>query len=193
MTLLGDWFYTVGTFVANNALVIAQVIAAFVTAGATIALWNVTRVLAVETSNLAKMTAQPFVVCWLESSGADATALDLTFRNTGNAVAFDVELKLSPALPSPDGRKQESKEQTYKLSMLPPGHHLAHKPVLSRDVRETIFLAEISWAKRPRGTTRETLSYDFQAKDGFRGGWNTKGSHQIAEELKKIREKLPRS
>ena len=41
---------------AANALVFAQLVAAFVTAIATIALWRVTRVLAVETKTLAAMT-----------------------------------------------------------------------------------------------------------------------------------------
>lgn len=82
--------------VADNALSFAQLVAAFVTALATFALWRVTRVLAVETKTLAAMTSRPFVVCSLESSGASAIALNLTLRNTGNATAFDVKLELSP-------------------------------------------------------------------------------------------------
>jgi len=73
------WF-TVGA----NILTVAQLVAAFVTAIATIALWRVTRVLADETKTLAAMTSRPFVVSSFESSEADPTAIDVVFRNTGN-------------------------------------------------------------------------------------------------------------
>ena len=84
---------------AGNILALAQLVAAFVTAVATWALWRVTRVLAVETATLAKMTSRPFVVCMLESSGASSRALNLVLRNTGNATAFDVTLQLAPHFP----------------------------------------------------------------------------------------------
>ncbi|MBM7326554.1 hypothetical protein JS562_26185 [Agrobacterium sp. S2] len=77
-----------------NILSYTQIFTAVVTAGATIALWYVTRVLAVETKTLAKMTSQPFVVCSLQSSQADSSALDLILENTGNAVAFGDRYKL---------------------------------------------------------------------------------------------------
>lgn len=38
----------------------------------------------------------------------------------------------------------------------------------------------------PNASVRETLSYSFEARDGFTGGGNTKGAHQIAEEFEKL-------
>ena len=62
---------------SDDILAVAQLLAAFITALATFALWRVTRVLAVETSALAKMTSRPFVICGIESSLASPSALNL--------------------------------------------------------------------------------------------------------------------
>lgn len=175
----------------QNALTAAQVVAAVVTALATFALWRATRVLAVETAVLAKMTSRPFVVCWLESSGASATALNLTLRNTGNATAFDIRLKLSPALPTPSGGQPSNPDETtFETSLLPPAQLLSVQGVMGPEVHDKTYSADISWASKPGSTERESLKYRFEPKDGFRGGWNTKGAHQIAEELEKIRKEL---
>lgn len=183
-----EWFST-----GTNALSMAQVLAACITALATWALWRVTKVLAVETKNLAAMTSRPFVVCSLESSDADSFALDLTLRNTGNATAFDVELELSPALNKPDGTRSEEPLTKWHVSMLPPGQVFAKQGVMMHHVRDIVFSATVSWAAMPGATVRETLSYSFSAKDGFSGGWNTKGTHHVAEELERIRKQLAKN
>lgn len=173
---------------AANALAFAQLIAAFVTAIATFALWRVTRVLAVETKTLAAMTSQPFVVCSLESSEASSAALNLTLRNTGNATAFDVKFSLSPALPKPDGSKSKDETRTQnEISMIPPGHALHLQAVMGPEIRDIKFAVTLSWSQRPGDQKRETLDYSFEPKDGFRGGWNVKGIHEIAQELEKLR------
>lgn len=189
MQTVEDWLHWLSG--AANALAVAQLAAAGVTALATIALWRVTRVLAVETAVLAKMTSRPFVVCGLESSGASAIALNLILRNTGNATAFDVNLELSPALPKPDGSPPEDETlSTRDVSFLPPGQALTIQGVMGPEVHDKAFAATVSWASLPGASVRETLSYTFKPKDGFRGGWNTKGSHHIAEELEKLRKEL---
>lgn len=102
---------------AENALSFAQLVAAFVTAIATFALWRVTYVLAVETKTLAAMTSRPFVVCGIESSLADTTALNLALRNTGNATAFDVKAKISPVMRrSPTVRRPHAPPRFYSGS-----------------------------------------------------------------------------
>ena len=178
----------------GNALAAMQLFAAFVTALATLALWRVTNVLAKETSALARMTSRPFVVCSLESSLADPTALDLTVRNTGNATAFDVHFKISPALRKPDGSEPElTSEAEYKVSLLPPGQRLPIAGVMGRDIGEKRYTAKVSWAALPGANERESINYQFEPSDGFRGGWNTKGLHQVANELERIRKLLPKS
>jgi hypothetical protein len=176
-----------------NALSAAQVLAAFVTALATLALWRVTKVLAVETKTLAALTSRPFVVCSLESSRAGAIAMNLTLRNTGNATAFDVRLELSPALNAPCGNASEEPLTKWDVSMLPPGQALTTQGVMGPDIHGNVYSATVSWAAMPGASVRETLSYSFAAKDGFRGGWNTKGTHHVAEELEKIRIQLSKN
>ena len=186
------WFHDAIAWFTNAAHVLAftQVIAAFVTALATIALWRVTKVLAAETKTLAAMTSRPFVVCSLESSGASAIALNLTLRNTGNATAFDIKLELAPALQAPDGTANEDHLTMWEVSLLPPGQALTTQGVMGPDVHDNTYSATVSWATMPGAGVRETLSYNFSAKDGFRGGWKTKGPHDIAEELEKLRKQL---
>lgn len=184
------WFEKlVGWFTeADNALAFAQLIAAFVTAIATFALWRVTRILAIETKTLAATSSRAFVVSSFESSGADPTALNITLRNTGNATAFDVKLRISPALPRYDGQKSEDETQTtFETSLLPPGVVLPFQGVMSRDVPEGIFEVNVSWSQMPGDTNRQQIAYKTEPKDGFRGGWDTKGLHQIAQEIEKLR------
>ncbi|MEJ5087129.1 hypothetical protein [Brucella pseudogrignonensis] len=169
----------------------SQLLAALVTAVATIALWYVTRVLAVETKTLAKMTSQPFVVCSLQSSQADASALDLILENTGNAVAFDVDVTITPALPDPHGNKVERETNSkINISMLPPSLTYRKQGVMWRDVYDQNYQVKIDWKTHPEKSNVETLSYSFSPKEGFRGGWNVKGLHQIANELEKVNKSL---
>lgn len=171
-----------------NIMGTAQVAAAFVTAIATIALWRVTRVLATETASLAKMTARPFVICYMRSSNSSPTAMELSIENTGNATAFDIKLKVTPAVPRPDPLAiVEADATTFEVSLLPPGKDLPIQGVLSTDAHDLKFFAEVSWSLMPQSIERDSLSYQFRAADGFRAGWRVKGLHEIAEQLEKMR------
>lgn len=174
-----------------NALAFSQLVAAGVTAIATIALWRVTRVLAVETKVLAKMTSQPFVVSSFEFSGADPTALNLTLRNTGNATAFDVKFRITPAPPKANGQPSKNpEEKTYEISLLPPGQMLPLQGVMGRDVKEATYEVWISWSQLPGGKDREQLNYKTEPKDGFRGGFHTKNVHHVANEIERLRQQI---
>lgn len=173
----------------ENSLTLVQVFSALATAVATIALWRVTKVLAVETKTLAKMTAQPFVVCWLESSAGDALAMNLTLRNTGNATAFDVKMTMTPALSlRSDGTPAEGDTSTvFNPSLIPPGQMSRIRGDLAQNIHDTIFNVVISWSDRPGSENREELEYSFEPKDGFRAGYNPKGVDDIAKSLEGIR------
>ncbi len=174
----------------GNLLTLAQVLAALVTAFATWALWRVTKVLAVETSALAKMTSNPFVVCYLRSGHSNPKAMNLTLENTGNATAFDIQLRVTPALPGPNSNGVVEKDATtFECSLLPPSKDLVIQAVLPTEAYEQRFNVDMSWSSRPGDAKREKLSYWFGATDGFRAGWRTKGLHEIADELEKIRTK----
>ncbi|MFD1482550.1 hypothetical protein [Paracoccus nototheniae] len=174
-----------------NVLVAAQVFAGVVTALATIALWRVTRVLAVETKVLAKMTSQPFVVLNFESSGADPTAINLTLRNTGNATAFDVKLRITPAPPQANGQPAANPEQkAAEVSLLPPGQVLPLQGVMSRDVGDAVYEVWVSWSRMPGSSEREELTYKTEPEHGFRGGFHTKNVHHVVAEIEKLRKEL---
>ena len=185
--------FTAWITVGANILTIAQLGAAFITALATLALWRVTRVLAVETSELAKMTSRPFVICGIESSLADPTALNFVVRNTGNAAAFDIKTKVTPPLPQPNGNIDDGETETLvDVSYLPPGQVLSRQGVMSRDIYDVKYNVDISWSSYPRSTDRESLRYIFEGRDGFNGGFKEKGMHEIATEIEKIRKLLPK-
>ena len=179
--------------IGENLLAVAQLVAAFITAMATFALWRVTRVLAVETSVLAKMTSRPFVICGIESSLADPTALNFVIRNTGNAAAFDIRIVVTPPLPDPHGEvDEEATETVFELSYLPPGQVLPRDGTMSSHITDQSFSAEISWSSSPRSPHRDDVNYSFQGRDGFNGGFKEKGLHEIANELERIKNRMPK-
>lgn len=174
-----------------NILAVAQLVAVVVTAWATWALWRATRVLAVETKTLAAMTSRPFVVCSAESSPVSANSFNLVLRNTGNATAFDVKLQLSPPIANADGSPLADEIMTsWEVSLLPPGQALTKYAGFGPDIHDKTYTAKVSWASLPGASGRESLSYKFEAKDGFQGGVIAKGPHHIAEELEKLRKQL---
>lgn len=192
MSGLVEFVASFWAWLSDNYAEVGQLLATFVTAIATIALWRVTKVLAVETTTLAAMTSQPFVTCGLESSGASPNALNVTLRNTGNAAAFDITVEVSPAMPEkPDGRPSDAESvSTYNCSLLPPGQTLPVVGVLGQQVYDTVFSASVYWSRRPGDLKREGISYSFRATDGFRGGWRTKTTHDLVEETEKLRNEI---
>lgn len=172
---------------AANALAIAQLVAAFVTAAATFALWRVTRVLAVETKTLAAMTSNPFVVGSFEPSVADSGAFDVVLRNTGNATAFDIKLKFSPPLPHPLDEDENATETVFEVSLLGPGQSLPLLGVQAIEAPDTKFKVSVSWSALPTNSNRTPLTYETKIFPGITRGWNTRGLHQVAQELEKLR------
>lgn len=178
-----------------NILAVAQLVAVVVTAWATWALWRATRVLAVETKTLAAMTSQPFVVGTIENAGVSAhTVLNFVLRNTGNATAFDVQAKISPAMPNVAGGPDPDPNETiYALTLLPPGQALPLKGIVLEMIYNKSFELTISWAQRPGEKSKTLIKYFIHGKDLPNEDWHIKGLHNIAEELEKIRKQLPKS
>ena len=136
------------------------------------------------------MTASPFVICTLESSLASSVMFDLAFQNTGNATAFDIEGTISPDLPKLGTSQDEIDEKNIKISILPPGQRLPIKGARGPDMSEQIFDVKVSWASSPGSALREEVSYSIRALDGFRGSFNVKGVHDVANELEKLRKAM---
>jgi hypothetical protein len=61
---------------------------------------------------------------------------------------------------------------------------------MARGGQNDDFEVEVSWALIPESPHWERIRYQLQPKDGFRGGWRVKGTHEIAEELEKIRKAM---
>lgn len=181
---------------AANTLAFAQLVAAFVTAAATFALWRVTRVLAVETKTLAKMTSQPFVVASLESvPGISAhTVLNFVLRNTGNATAFDVKVTVSPELPKvANGVPSLDNETLFETSLLPPGQTLPLQGAVLEKVHDKTFNLTVSWSSLPGAKPVEPIKYAIRGKDLPNEDWNVKGLHNLAEEVQKVRKILEKN
>lgn len=177
----------------ENLLAVVQLFAVAVTAWATIRLWRATRVLADETKTLAKMTSQPFVVGSLEAvPGISAhNVLNFVLRNTGNATAFDVRTKISPALPRVTNASQSCDSETlFEVSLLPPGQALPLQGVVLEKIRDESFNLSVSWSPRPGAEPSEHIKYSIHGKDLPNEDWNVKGTHNIAEEIMKVREIL---
>lgn len=164
-----------------------QLLSAVVTAVGTVILAYVTYVLSAETRRLAEVSARPQVICYLESSLAGSDTMNLTFRNTGNAPAFDVEFTISPPMPLLRDGQEVSSDQ---FSILPPDTVIPLAGVLSNKLPNVDFTVTVSWTRAPGGTRRESLTYPLKPSDGFRGGWVIKGVHQLVEETGKIREEI---
>lgn len=182
---LWDWFSH-----TDNALAFTQMFATIVTAIATFMLWRVTRVLAVETKTLAKMTSRPFVVVSMEPvPGVSAhNILNLVLRNTGNATAFDITVRVSPYLPKVGKEPLVSDTETpFKVSLLPPNQAIPLQGLKLENIHDKNFEFNIGWSCRPGAEQIDTIRYFIGGEDLPKDDWGVKSLHNIAEELVGIR------
>jgi len=171
----------------GNLLLSAQVLAAAVTAIATIMLWWVTKILAKETRSLAALS-KPFVTMTLEPNQWTLMYFDQVVENSGDAAAFDIEISISPE--SPTKWTDEHKNAIWKeINILRPGQAVKADMGSYIDLEDKKINIQISWADRPLGKKREVLKYAIDMahfKEKGRLGANTP-LHQIANEVEKIR------
>jgi hypothetical protein len=169
----------------------AQVVAAVLTAVATIALFAVTWVLARETRRMAEVGSQPHVVATLEPGRWSLRHLDLRVANTGNAPAYEVEVSFSPELTAgADGPKQP----LTKLSVLRPGQVIAgYAGEYTALNKQKAYEVTVEW-RRKRGAAVERNSYTLSLADYDHYG--TLGASdplvQMAQDLRHIKGDLHR-
>ncbi len=156
-----------------------------------------TVILVYVTWNLARVSKRkPYVVCFIESSLAGFSFFILIAKNTGNATAFDIEVSITPALPDGGGIQIEGEIETNrKISILAPDQRLSSAVFQIKRTPEDIkenplkeFNVIISWATKPKGKKRKTISYTMGHIDDFKREWTHNGLHQIHRELKEIKE-----
>ncbi|MBI1685417.1 hypothetical protein [Caulobacter hibisci] len=178
-----DWF------TPANALAWAQVLMALVTAGATVALWRVTKVLAKETERMADQAAQPHVVATIEPNAWAMMYVDLKVVNAGNAAAYDVELSFDPPLDNGEVRGDQP-IPFQAISVLRPGQSLSSFLCEYEKIKGLEYIIEARWKRAPTDIKTESLryKYNFSHYEGMSQLENNDPLIQISTHLKKIRE-----
>jgi hypothetical protein len=177
------------TFNSEQALLVAQVLAAFFTAVATLALVYFTSVLARETRRLSAATSQPFVIATLELNQWSTRHIDLRLENTGNAPAFDVRVKTDPQIgqnePSPKGGIGMN-----EIDVLRPAQQVSSYVSEASEAMEHSYRVTVQWRRMPNAKDIEEINYNLDMskyKKMSRLGASSP-LHQIAEEVKRSRE-----
>lgn len=161
-------------------------IAASLTAISTIILSWMTYILAKETKVLARMTSKAFVIAYLESTEVSAFAMNIVIHNTGNAPAFNVSVRISPAMPDYSNLSSTATESSYEMLLMPPTAKHSIYGVALKDISDTLHEVSVSWSETPNGSARESISYQLKPQNQIKGGWTIKGIHEVATELEKL-------
>lgn len=167
----------------------ATVLGTLVTAVATVFLWRVTRTLAVETKRMAEASARPQVVAIIEPNKWAMMYADLRIENTGNATAFDIDVRFDPKLPR-DSDDAEDPTPLSKVSVLTPGQNLTGYLAEFQPLLKKVFTVTVSWKRDPSEQTREVLTYTLDMNDleGLSRLGEPDPLIQIASQVKNIRE-----
>lgn len=161
-------------------------IAASLTAISTIILSWMTYILAKETKVLARMTSKAFVITYLESTEVTNEAMNIVIHNTGNAPAFNVSVRITPAMPNYSHPSSMATETSYEVLLIPPTTKQSIYGVALKEMGATLYEVSVSWSETPKGSVRESISYQIKPKNQIKGGWIIKGIHNVATELEKL-------
>lgn len=162
-----------------------------VTAIATIFLWRVTKLLAVETKRMAEASARPHVVATLDPNRWSMRHFDLKVDNTGNATAYDIKVDFTPPLVNGVGRAGGMHVPFENISLLKPGQgmssYLAEYPL----VRGRVYSVRVTWRRSFADSQREENVYSINMAD--RQGVSDLGGDpmvKMANDLAKMQEDL---
>lgn len=171
------------------AATVATVLGTLVTAVATVFLWRVTRVLAVETKRMAEASAQPQVVAHIEPNRWAGNHADLFVSNTGNASAFDIRVTFEPPLER-DGRHQTRAVPLQRISLLKPGQEVSSHIGSWAPLLKKTYRVEILWKRHPKDVEAEALTYTLDMNDieGMSRLGAADPMIQVADQLKQLRE-----
>lgn len=164
-----------------------------VTAVATLVLGYVTWVLARETKTLSAATSQAHVTFTIEPNAWAVNHVDLIAANSGNAVAYDVEVSFDPPLPSGNTGPSHRSNLGIPLrhiSILRPGQTMQSNLAEFKHVSQKKFRVTVTWKHHPAGKQQYALSYDLNMDDYHNVSYL--GARfpavQLAEQVKKLRE-----
>ena len=174
---------------SSSVLAFAQIAAAFVTAWATVRLWKVTNVLAIETKRMAEASQAPHVTATIEPNRWSLHHFDLHVVNSGAAPAYQIKLEFTPPLPQDPDLRKTAPLPFQSISVLRPGQSVMGYVADFGSLEGQAFEVKISWT-RTGSIEREEIKYEIDMKD--REGHSQLGSSepltQIAEQMKKLRE-----
>jgi len=164
--------------------------AAIATAIATFALWRVTKILAVETQRMADFSAKPQIVASLLPNKWSIVHFDIEVENTGNATAFDIEIKFDPELVADKSNDRGEPVAFQTLSILKPGQKLSSFLGNYEDYKGVNFTVTTSWKPLPSDEHRETMKYTLSMADYDHVTYLGERDPivQIAQETRKLRE-----
>ncbi|MDP3378979.1 MAG: hypothetical protein Q8S53_11490 [Brevundimonas sp.] len=176
--------------IGASAATVATVLGTLVTAVATVFLWRVTKVLAVETKRMAEASAQPQIVAHIEPNQWSAQMhADIHVSNTGNATAFEIQVAFDPPLDR-DEKHSKRPMPLQRVSVLKPGQTVSSWIGTWTPLLKKTYIVEISWKRDPAQTERESLIYTLDMND--LAGVSMLGARnpmtQIADQLKKMRD-----
>lgn len=181
MEIFSAWLPTV--------VAIGGVLGTLVTAVATIFLWRVTSLLAVETQRMAKATSQPHVVATLDPNRWSMRHFDLKVDNTGNATAYDISVEFSPPLENGEGRSSGIEVPFERISVLKPGQGVASYLADYERVKGKVYSVRVSWRRAAAEPQREENVYTLDMAD--KQGVSNLGDEplvQIANHIKRMQE-----
>lgn len=157
----------------------------FVTAWATVGLFIATSGLSYLTWVLARASRNPFVVAVIKENLNSLNHLDLQVINEGNSSAFDVVVNILPS------DKLSKFGYPDKFAILHAGQLVVSYLGDAAPVLNGSFHVEVSWKRSPNSWKRTSIKYPIEVsyleKTGRLG---YEPSHEIASELKKIRESV---
>lgn len=162
-------------------------------AGGTVVLAAVTTLLAWYTKRLADVTRRPSVIATLEPSRWSHIHYDLHVENEGTAAAFDVRVEFEPPIDLHE-LKEADHPPFNEISILRSGQRMTSFVADYEALDGKSFTVTVGWSRKPKGTKREGVTYNFDMKSF--GGVSMLGKDpavQVAEEMKKLRELLQKA
>ena len=147
-----------------------------------------------EAIRLREARARPFVVVDFE---AESVLIHLTIENTGTLAARDIRLQFDPPIrttPDDPWPPEQSTLMTQGIPTLPPGKKLRFFldsfPVRYEKGLPLTYEATVTYAVEGRKKPfKDTYTLDLSFLVGL-GHVQRKGTHEIAQELEKIRKRL---
>ena len=149
----------------TTALSVGGLLATVVTAVATIFLWRVTKLLAKETTRMVEASDQPHVVATLSPNRWSLRHFDLLVDNTGNATAYDIQVRFDPPLENGEARKEDAKIPFESVSVLKPGQGLRSYLADISVLEGKAFEVTISWRRGSKDKPEETNVYTLDMAD----------------------------